>query len=61
VEGLEALAGRSDKPADQASRVGRPIEDIRRARERIKYALRVAIDVLSPDREPKFGETETVP
>ncbi len=32
-----------DKPADQAARLGLPIEDIRRARERIKYALRAAI------------------
>jgi hypothetical protein len=32
-----------DKPADQARRLVRPIQDIRRARERIKYALRAAI------------------
>jgi|HubBroStandDraft_2_1064218.scaffolds.fasta_scaffold585715_1 hypothetical protein len=33
-----------DKPAEQAARLGRPIEDIRRARERVKYALRAAIE-----------------
>jgi hypothetical protein len=33
-----------DRPADQAARLGLPIEDIRRARERVKYALRVSLD-----------------
>ncbi|MDP9036753.1 MAG: hypothetical protein M3O50_18295 [Myxococcota bacterium] len=33
-----------DKPADQTIRLGLPIEEIRRARERIKYALRAAIE-----------------
>jgi hypothetical protein len=33
-----------DKPTDQARRLGLAIEDIRRARERIKYALRAAIE-----------------
>jgi hypothetical protein len=32
------------KPADQAKLLGRPIEVVRRARERIKYALRAAIE-----------------
>jgi hypothetical protein len=33
-----------DKAAEQAARLALPIEDIRRARERVKYAIRAAID-----------------
>jgi hypothetical protein len=33
-----------DKPADQVKELGRPIEDIRRARERVKYAIGAAIE-----------------
>src|SRR5260370_38571947 len=32
------------KPADQAEQLGKPIQEIRRSRERPKHALRVAID-----------------
>ena len=33
-----------DKAAEQAARLAVPIEGIRRARDRVKYALRAAID-----------------
>jgi hypothetical protein len=41
---LELSLDDVDKPADQAARVGRPIHEIRRARERVKYAIRAATD-----------------
>jgi hypothetical protein len=41
---LEHMRDGLQKPADQAARLGRPIEVVRRARERIKYALRAATE-----------------
>jgi len=41
---LEHMRDGMQKPADQAKLTGRPIEVVRRARERIKYALRAAIE-----------------
>jgi DNA-directed RNA polymerase specialized sigma24 family protein len=32
-----------DRPSEQAARLGVPVEEVRRARERVKYALRAAM------------------
>ncbi|HEV3189799.1 MAG TPA: hypothetical protein VGY54_04840 [Polyangiaceae bacterium] len=41
---LELWLDDIDKPADQAAQLAKPIEEIRRSRERLKYALQVAKD-----------------